>query len=558
MFAILLIASLFCQGLTIVSYGDNFITAFPENIGYFYPHNSMEIIRVTALHDNTTFNVIYRGTQKTISISQSGETSAVTIQGSFEVNQLNQYNKSVRITSDKNITVVSYSCREDSVQTNVVQPTTNLGTNYLIPSLNYTELLASFTQFNSASGSMRYSTFKLLIINAVGNENNITLFKKTETDIEEETLRLEAYQLFQVLTNGSVVRVESSHEIAVILTHPCAETAGCTCNMVVNQILPTKFQGQNFVVPSILNTALTELLVATDQNTSSLFYNSTQLQPISNSSMLLPFPYLQTASQYLTASENVSVRLLSPGLIMELIPENMFSACYLLQFFSSKGQAFVIAETDSRDDVHIQDSPLSAQWTEITGTKYSSAIVTLNYQTAVIWHRTSRIAVYMLDSRNTIVFGGPAISINERPDYYGCVVMPGQFQVGNDKMTWLESREYCMTTTNQFACPINEDMLKDMTSNLSSQQGQVWIGLRRSLLTTELYWQDESENSPPVTYVNWASNKPQKLWRGLCMSMDPENEFKWKNARCCNKKKPVCYKRPNYLTPSQIITTSSW
>ncbi|XP_052000678.1 uncharacterized protein LOC127656399 [Xyrauchen texanus] len=557
MFAILLIASLFGQGLTIVSYGNDFITAFPENIGYFYPLNSTEIIRVTALHSDTHFKVTYRGTEKTITIAQSGETSAVTMQGSFEINQLNQYDRSVRITSDKNITVVSYSCRENSVQTNVVQPTTNLGTNYSIPSLDYTELLGSFTQFMSASGSVRYSTFKLLIINAVGNENKITLFKKTETDIEEETLSLEGYQHFQVLTSGSVVRVESSHEIAVILTHPCAETAACACNMVMNQILPTKFQGQNFVVPSILNAALTELLVATDQNTSSLFYNSNQLQPINNSSMLLPFPYLQTASQYLTASENVSLRLLSPGLIMELIPENMFSACYLLQFFSSTGWAFVIAETDSKDDVYLQYSPLSAQWTEIAGTKYSSARVNINYQTAVIWHRTSRIAVYMLDSKNTIVFGGPAISINERPDFYGCVVKPGQFLVGNEKMTWLESREYCMTTTNQFACPINEDMLKDMTNTLSSQQEQVWIGLRRSLLTTELYWQDESQNSPPVKYVNWASNNPQNFWRGMCMSMDPENEFKWKNARCCNKKLPICYRRPNYLTLSQIIT-SSW
>lgn len=136
-------------------------------------------------------------------------------------------------------------------------------------------------------------------------------------------------------------------------------------------------------------------------------------------------------------------------------------------------------------------------------------------------------------------------------DLHGCVLVPGAFAVGRDPLNWMKSFEYCMNNGNQFACPLSKAILKDMSDNLTTEDGTGWIGLRRSLLTTEWYWQEEYE--PSVSYVHWDDGQPLDLLKGLCasMSLDSKNDFKWQSARCCDKKKPVCYKRPACLNPSQ-------
>ncbi len=397
-----------------MSYGDNFITAFPENLGFFYPSDLQNILRVTALHDNTKIKVFYKTTQKDLDIHPAGQTLNVHIPDSSEVNQLGISDASVRITSDKNITVVSISQRAGSTQTNVVQPTVNLGTQHLIPLLDYPKYLESFNLPVPVSTTIKYSSFKLLIINAVDSQNSITIVKQTSTSgIHEETFSIDSYQLFQLQTNGSVLRVKSSKEVAVILTHPCVETESCNCNMVMNQILPNKFHGRSFIVPSIFNVSKTKLLMLSE-NTSTLFHDGNQLQ--TSPSTLLPCSDLQK-SQLVNATGRVSLRLFSPGLIMELIPETMFFACYLLQFSRTNGKALVIAETDSKDDVHTNSGLLSASdWTAIAGTNYSSAVVTIPDKVATIWHPTSRIAVYMLEHMSLkVMFGGPAVPINQKP-----------------------------------------------------------------------------------------------------------------------------------------------
>lgn len=141
------------------------------------------------------------------------------------------------------------------------------------------------------------------------------------------------------------------------------------------------------------------------------------------------------------------------------------------------------------------------------------------------------------------------------PDLHGCVSVPGAFATGRDPLTWKKSREYCMNNENQFACPVTESVHKDMADNLNKEDGDGWIGLRRSLLTTDWYWQEEYDTPISVNYDHWDDKHPLDLLKGLCtsVSLDPKNDFKWRSARCCDKKKPVCYKRPAYLNPLQLL-----
>ncbi|XP_056619038.1 uncharacterized protein LOC130433271 [Triplophysa dalaica] len=568
MLMILLIASTFRQGLTMVSYGTDFITAFPENVGYFYPNISTRILRITALHNDTTFTVHFNGTQTPSSVLRSGQTVKLSFPKTAEVHRLNYSSNSIRITSVKDIVVHSFSqtdigtatTPEKSVQSHVVQPITNLGTSYLIPSLNQSDLIQTFSGSPAPFWSQRYSSFKLIIINAEDTENTVKLVKGMSERFQED-LKILPYQLIQLQVNDSLKMVESSHKVAVILTHPCLEIT-CKCNMIVNQILPTQFQGQNFVVPYIPGITLSRLLMTSNDMSTSLSHNNIQLQPSPSGFLSLSD---QTKSQYVKASGNVSLTLIRPGLIFEVMPENMFAACYLLQFYSDIKKALVIAETASKNNVHTQNSPVTdTQWTEITGTKYSSAEISFSEFTIVIWHPTSKIAVYLLEISGTTVYGGPAIPINTEPDEFDCVVIPGHYEVGNDRLSWAESLAHCTSLEQHLACPTSEDIQKKLSGKVNSTEEEAWIGLRRSLITTDWYWQRQTPSTPSlpsssVDYVHWADGHPEENFRGLCasLSLNEKDEFKWKSAKCCEKKRPVCYKPSISFYPLPSDTTSS-
>ncbi|XP_065096007.1 uncharacterized protein [Paramisgurnus dabryanus] len=550
MFAILLTVSLFSQGLTIVGHGKSFITAFPENLGFFY-RNTSNSLRVTALHDNTFVDIFFNGsstpTKKILNL-MLGKTETVVFPKSAEVYQLNYSTQSIRINSTKNIVVHSvssanFTINTISAQTNVVQPNANLGINYLIPSLNYTNFLTTFGISQSTSSFTRYDSFRLIIINAEDTENNITIVKNISDKIQLVNFTIPSYQLIQLQADDSMMMVKTSHKIAVLLTHPCLDKTNCSCSMIVNQILPVRFQGQNFVVPHIQGITQRQLVMTSNDEASSLSQNNTELTP--SSSGYLSLSDLNT--QYVTASSDVSLRLISPGLFIELIPEHMFAGCYLLPFYSNSKLAVVIAKTDSTAQVSLGSNTIdTSAWSEISNTQYSKAEITSSDPLALIWTTSSKIVVYIVDKSGDTIFGGPAIPINEQPAPNGCMI-PGEFVVGYQLLKWTESLAYCTKLEREFACPINKYIQIEFTKQVNKTNVEGWIGLRQSLMTTEWYWQTSATSaSSSVDYVNWANGQPRANKLEICasLSLNGKDDFKWKTARCCKKKLPVCYKPP--------------
>ncbi|XP_065095963.1 uncharacterized protein [Paramisgurnus dabryanus] len=558
MFAILLTVTLFSQGFSMVSYGKSFITAFPENLGYFYPKTSSSL-RVTALHDGTSVDIVYNGSStptQTITNILKCQTLTVAFQKSAEVYQLDYFTQSIRITSNKYIVVHSISSTNFtnntiSAQTNVVQPDENLGMNYLIPSLNYTNFLTTF----GISQSTKYNSFRLIIINAEDAENNITIVKNISDKIQLVNFTIPSYQLIQLQADDSMMMLNSSCKIAVLLTHPCLDKKNCTCSMIVNQILPVRFQGQNFVVPFVRGITQRQLFMTSNDKADLLSQFKTLLTPSSSGYLSLPDLY----TRYVTASSNVSLRLIIPGLFIELIPENLFAACYMLPFYSNNQWAVVITKTDSKNQVRIGTGQLiNTDWLELSNTQYSKTEILLSSQLTVIWHPSSKIAVYIVEIIGNTVFGGPAIPINENPDPNGCMP-PGEFVVGEKPLKWTESLAYCTTSQSQFACPTNEDLQIEFSNQVATTNVEGWIGLRRSLMTTAWYWQKNttSASSSSVNYVYWADGQPQDNKIELCasLSLNQTDDFKWKSACCCEKKLPVCYKQPQILLPLTMTST---
>ncbi|CAM4703566.1 unnamed protein product [Leuciscus chuanchicus] len=541
------------------SRGTSFITAFPENIAVYYK-KTINLLKITTLHPNTTVNVTYmaNGTVNTTACIKNGTILIVNLAKNVEEHQFVSSNKSFRITSDKNITVLSVSGWQGRFQSHVVQPEQHLGTVYQVPALNYTKIIASFSL--SVTSAVRFLPFRLMIINAVDRNNSVTIEQVDERgQSQADRITLGPYKLIQIEINGTVREINAKDKVAVLLTHPCFDGINCFCNMVVNQLKPPVFgkTPATFLVPSIFSAK--QLLVTTNQSCN-VCQGLTNCVLVQNSTDILPL--LGNPPSLISTTVHVSLRLISPGLILDLIPTSMFSGCYLLGFNPPANGALVIANTSSTNGVRINDQPLPSNiiWNVMIGTGYSWALVEAQ-QIGTIWHPTSKIGVYMIERLElNSIYGSPAMAINMNPDGNGCVVTPEMFVLGEDEMSWFMSREYCLKNGDQFARIVAKNTVNMIVLNMTLQEpttssSEGWISLRRNLLTTEWYWKNEDDFPSTVSFTYWQRGQPDKPEKGLCASASlyPSNKLKWKSARCCSKKKPVCYRTTKYLTYSDTV-----
>lgn len=396
------------------SRGTSFITAFPENIAFYF-QKTYNLLKITTLHPNTAVSVIE---MESGNITNSGDVNNGTIltlnfSKDAEEYQFAFSNKSFRITSDKNITVLSISGWEGRFNSRVVPPDQNLGTVYQIPALNYTKIAASFNL--SVTSNVTFLNFRLMIINAVDGDNRVTIKYGDGSGQGQETITLGPFDLFQMQINGSVGEISATDKVAVILTHPCLDTVNCSCNMVANQLKPQVSDRKvaSFPVPSIFG--VKQLFVTTNQAfkvCQGVFNNANSIAVQTSADILPLFPNFVNKTLLISTSIHVSLRLISPGLILDLMPTSMFSGCFLVDFNSLHSGALVIANTSSTTGVKMNDQPLNVIWYPLNGTEYSWALVEAQV-IGTIWHPNTKIGVYMterLDS-NT-VYGSQAIALN--------------------------------------------------------------------------------------------------------------------------------------------------
>lgn len=412
--------------------GSTFITAFPENIAYFH-QKVLNYLKITCLHDNTEVTITYVGERnKGIStrrvLHKAGVTWTWSLTKEVEVYRFNTSNNSILISSNQNVTVLSVSGWPERFLSHVVQPIGNLGTVYHVPTLNYSELVASFDLLLNPDA--RYNSFRLLIINAANQSNEVTVKQINKQGGRSEfNQTLDKYHLFQLPTYGEVTEINATEKIVVIFTHPCFDSKGCSCNMVLNQLRPTKSLNLStrFFIPfhaAYPSTSIKQLFLTTNQLNISVFNSTFQNASVGvnviNSANILPLlPGFNKTSQLITINKTVSLRLISPGLILDLIPESLFAACYLVHFNSLTSEALVLAETSSTDSVRINSSGLPfTKWTVLNGTRFSWMIVKgkAANTSATIWHTDSMIAVYVIENLEYgNIYGRAAIVVSDKP-----------------------------------------------------------------------------------------------------------------------------------------------
>ncbi|KAG7318053.1 hypothetical protein KOW79_019088 [Hemibagrus wyckioides] len=542
MLAIVLIISLLSQGQA-VDYGTDFITAFPENLAYYFPATLSLQLKITSLLPNTVITVSMNTTVIKQLTNGSPQVSIVNINNA-EVNQLGISGSAIRIISDKNITVFSISKRGDSVQSNLVPPTAHLGVEYLVPSLNYTELAVQMntynvSQFASSSAVLMDFSYRLLIINAKETDNVVTVTEKQPGGDIVTTITLGPLALTQLASSAYWFKVSSTDKVAVILTNPCVDSLSCRCNMIAHQLRPSELLGTEFIFPQFNSSTYRLFVTSAESVDLSCGSETRNIQP--GSLGLLPYlPDLVSTNPILKTSKPSAVRVIRPGFIIDLLPKSMFAGCFLVHVnINTQPNALVIVETAQKDLLYIGSAlATGTSWEEISGTPYSWDLITMTTSSSIIWHPNSPIAVYSIEKSGAVgVYGGPAISLNNEPDPNGCVVVPMSFELSNVTMSWQASRSYCTSKNEILVSPNFNYTQQKMVAALNSMnaEGYAWLGLRRNLVTSEWYW----HRSVAFGFANWDNNQPAG---GLCVSMrmEPNGNFTWSTVRCCSPMLPLC------------------
>ncbi|XP_068999874.1 uncharacterized protein [Embiotoca jacksoni] len=369
--------------------------------------------------------------------------------------------------------------------------------------------------------------FRVIIVNADVN-NTVTIEGESSKEVS-----LKPWQAAQLWVGEERV-VTADNPVAVLFGHPCSIRHNCTCGMLYAALQPAKEEAQTFFIPPHLATdAEAETLVLLSQEKSA---NTMTFDPES--------PMVKTDG---------TVVLYRPGLLLSLIPEADFAGCYVVKSIAGTDDfAVIVVNEIDKDKVRIGTEPLvGSDWQKLKGTDYVSVKVTLQSGISIIWHTSSKIAVYFLGRKDGTLFGNPGHIVGKSPDFRGCALTPLAVDIGETAMGWRESLKYCRDKDLKMLSFSNTEMHQLVSDRLietkSDSLKEVWMGMRRSSLTGEWYWVD----GQPAGDTFWGDGEPGAAHEGQCASMSLKNKkFVWSDEDCCKHIHPVCVKNPIFFSDS--------
>ncbi|XP_030215046.1 uncharacterized protein LOC115545761 [Gadus morhua] len=510
--------------LNLNSSGLEFLVAFPENIAHYHPITSLKAIEIFSLEGETL--VEYKSDGIPMENDEMSRANTITVYMSgVELRRNPTSNKTIQIKSNKPIIVRIINSKDQSIQTSLVKATDKLGKVYKIPPTpsTITEILADPT-----SEIPERSPFTVIVMNT-GAANDVQW--KGDGD---QTVSLAPFELAQFWMSNVAAEyeVDATEPVSVLFGHPCFTIFNCTCGMMVTPLDPESATELNYFIPPDFMTGSEKqavLLIAGNPS---------------------PLPY---DPDHPTVQSFGSVLFHIPGLLLSILPEEEFAACFQIHGNPDLGSiprfAILVVHEDHKKLVHHGLNPLVNQvWNPILTTDYVSTRVTLlNLYKNLFWHPKSMIAVYELGSNDTTLFGNPAPIISKSTSLKGCVLDPELVNIGVKEMGWVESIKFCRGLGLELAAMDGVELrfLAPKLHAMNKTLEQVWIGYRRSSLTGDWYRLNKEE----VLVTHWGKGEPGGEEEGQCamMSLDPNKDFGWSDESYCTSAVPLCYKPPNLL-----------
>ncbi|XP_069804822.1 IgGFc-binding protein-like [Dendropsophus ebraccatus] len=357
--------------------GTEFITTIMQN-GLPNVSNQKKEVRISGTQGKTNVTIKVMGGSFHRTLIIGGRTTvSVPLPESTEFRG-NGINKNiVHIMADQPITVLLLNSRYRSAETNVVYPTSALGTEYYLMTPN-----------TGASGSSK--VFSLITSNEeasveIHNTGSIQVNGQRHAANSVVTVTLPAFHGLQMLSSDDLSgsRVFSTSPVAVLSGHTCAQK-NTQCNFVCEQLLPVSSWGTNYLVVPLSFQQKTDLVsvIAAGETQVSYFFNTNEKKENLLAGQKLEIELAKIPLK-IQASGALQVTFFSTGgrgkrfeydpFLMTIQDLDSYCSSYFL--YGQRGidnYAIIIAESSSTADLRFDGRPLyNARWTEITGTVFS-------------------------------------------------------------------------------------------------------------------------------------------------------------------------------------------
>ncbi|KAL4657429.1 IgGFc-binding protein-like isoform X2, partial [Arapaima gigas] len=499
--------------------GRQFVTAFLENLAYYYPSPPNNQLIITAIQPQTQVNVTTaNGSFSDTYVLTAYETKAVALPPSVELQRSTVSFRTVYVSSDQDVAVLSVSSKASSTGTSVVYPVERLGRKYHIAAPPNTNSLMPF---------------QFVIVNT-GENNTVTVSQGANT----MTWNLEPFQNLHLYNVPWVTAVVMAYKpVAVLFGDSCANVSMCNCSIVFEQLPSVNNWGTNFIVPTLpdVSGADSFLLLETSQADQRILSSF----PVSSGQTALSaYP---SVDPYILSPVPMSAVILGPGLLMNLLPKENWAANFLLNpVVGFSNYALLVAKTTDTDKVMVGANPANVQWTQVMQTEFSQANVLLGQQPGqqIIWHPTSTIAVYHFGVGSSSVpsFGTPAIAVKDIPGIPFCYA-----KSINDYRKWTDALQYCESSGGELLSISSLEMESWVKTKIinSGRTDSMWIGLRQSTSSGDWYWL----NKDPMYFSRWVNGEPGNNFYRMCatMSLVQQNQFEWRSDNCCTPQAFICY-----------------
>ncbi|XP_055055949.2 IgGFc-binding protein [Misgurnus anguillicaudatus] len=280
------------------------------------------------------------GYSEKVNIAQ-GETKWIALPAKAELENDVVSRKTVSISSDADISVVSSNIKEYTGDTSVIFPVNQLGRSYVV--------------FTPDTGPLQY---KKQVVIANGKEVNTVNIVYLSPRIRPKTITLNAYEVIQLQSFETLsgTKITSTFPVAVLAGHQCAQIVG-TCEHVYEQLIPTESLSNTYLVPAMhLSYSIdTAYVVAPEDNTVVSIFSRNPKHPqkvTMNSGDVYPV-HFESNAKVIKSDKNIMVMYMSSNypydeFLVNLLPTSEMSKSWTIYpQVSYENTAVIVAEAAS-------------------------------------------------------------------------------------------------------------------------------------------------------------------------------------------------------------------
>lgn len=336
-------------------------------------------LQITGYHPATTVTVtVKKSTFQRTMLVNDGETVTVLVPTSVEMLGTNIFDGTVLIQADKDISVFSFSYKDQTSGATGVLPVHQLGTSYYVVT-PVGDMSNTFKEF-AVVAHQAPTRVDVHLTGAVVFKGHVYgAGSKLVVDLSA----FQAIQL-QSTVDLSGTRVESQELVAVLTGHSCA-VKNTGCDHVVEQLLPVTSWGTTFIVPLLCFQSRFDMAYIIASQSTRIEYRFGTNQQSRNVIAGQVFLLDMQPSQPLYISAEVGIQVLfffsgvsagngiyDPFLINIPPIANYCKAYHVEGMTHFNNYAVIVVKTSESSDITLKKKAIgNIQWKPIPGTEYS-------------------------------------------------------------------------------------------------------------------------------------------------------------------------------------------